>query len=764
MIIYRKEVQKEELRLFITERSGDMKTWQIASILVIALIIIVGGIVWIPSLMGNDESKDNDTETTGTEEKTAATELGASDPRQGDVPEVEYPTSNWMYHGGDMYSRRYSPLDSINLDTIDDLNGKWTASLGSGTEFKYSGEATPLVYEGIMYVTTGANDVIALDAVTGEEKWAYRAEIAEGLDTVCCGWNNRGVAIGNDMVFTTLLDARLVALDIKTGEVVWETVVAEWEEGYTITNAPLFYDGKVYTGVAGGEYGIRGRIMAYDANIGREVWRFYTIPAPGEPGSDTWPVDNDNWLTGGGPVWQTPAVDPELNMIYFAIGNTAPDLDGSNREGDNLFADSVIALDLDTGEYQWHFQEVHHDIWDLDPANPVVLYDVEMDGEMKKGIAQAGKTGFVYFLDRTNGEPLVGIEEQEVPQDDRQKTSPTQPIPKGDSFVPQEVTEEDVKRDLAPEFDGKIGGLFTPFWEEPVTLKPSPQGGANWPPSAYSPDTEYFYVMGNDNYFSMTRSEDEFSEGDEYMGSVWQPVSDAPQRGTVTALDVKTNKVAWQVDWDTIAYSGLLVTKGNLLFAGHNDGRLIAYDATTGDQVWEYQTDAGVNAPSISYEIDGVQYISVLAAGNSLAGSKHGDKVYTFTLDGKIDSGTIADKAPAEDDEAFDDKADGGKDPDTEKDSDADKDEDKDDETAQAETDAGLSIYESNCLSCHGDQGAGGHNGPNLQQSDAAEDLDTVINRVSKGKSIMPAFEEILTEEEIQEVAEYVNTIIAPMQ
>ncbi len=748
-----------------------MKTWQIVTVMVIALIVIVGGIVFLPNLLGNEESQEDGSteETAGTGEGTAATQLGASDPQQGEVPEVEYPTSDWAFHGGDMYSRRYSPLDSINTDNISDLNGKWTASLGSGTEFKYSGEATPIVYEGVMYVTTGANDVIALNAVTGEEIWAYRPEIAEGLDTVCCGWNNRGVAVGNDMIFATLLDARLVALDIETGEVIWETVVAQWDEGYTITNAPLYYDGKVYTGVAGGEYGIRGRIMAYDANIGREVWRFYTIPAPGEPGSDTWPDDNDAWMTGGAPVWQTPAVDPELNMIYFATGNTSPDLDGSQREGDNLFADSILALDVDTGEYQWHFQTVHHDIWDLDPANPVILYDVEMDGEMRKGIAQAGKTGYVYFLDRTNGEPLVGIEEQEVPQDERQKTSPTQPIPVGDGFVPQEVTEEDVERDLAPEFDGEIGGLFTPFWEEPVTVKPSPQGGANWPPSAYSPETEYFYVLGNDNYFSLTRSENEFSEGDEYIGSVWQPVSDAPQRGTVTALDVKTNTIAWQVDWDAIAYSGLLVTKGNLLFAGHNDGRLIAYDATTGDQVWEYQTDAGVNAPSISYEIDGVQYISVLAAGNSLAGSKHGDKIYTFTLDGEIDSGTVGGEAPVEDDEAFDDKVDDTDEGNPEADDDVEGEgeegtDGEEGDTAQAETDAGLAIYESNCLSCHGDQGAGGHNGPNLQQSEAAEDLDTVLERIRNGGSSMPAFEGVLSEEEIQQVAEYVNSVIAPMQ
>lgn len=652
---------------------------------------------------------------------------------------VELPGSEWSTHGGDLYNRRYSPLETINVDTIKDLKPAWTTSLGSGIEFKYSGEATPLVADGVMYVTTGANDVLALDAITGEMLWDYRPEIDEKLDTVCCGWTNRGVAIGEGKVYATLLDARLVALDIKTGEVIWETEVANWQEGYTVTNAPLYYNGKVYTGVAGGEFGIRGRMTAYDSDNGREIWRFNTIPGPGDYGFDSWPADNDAWMTGGGPVWQTPAVDPELGYIYFATGNTAPDLDGSNREGDNLFANSIMAIDAETGEYKWHFQEVHHDIWDMDPANPVVLYDVEMDGEMKKGIAQAGKTGWVYFLDRTNGEPLVGIEEKEVPQDERQKTAATQPYPVGDSFVPQEVTEEDVKNDLPESFEGEVGGLFDPFWEVPLTIKPSPQGGANWPPSAYNPDTELFYVLGNDNYFSFTRSEEEFDEGSQYIGSVFQPILEAPQRGTVTALDVKTNKIVWQVNWDAIAYSGVLTTKGNLVFVGHNDGRLIAYDAKTGDQVWEYMTDAGVNAPPVTYEIDGVQYISVLAAGNTLAGSKHGDKLYTFALNGE------------------------GKENTSSKGSDKEIKEDEIDETASAETDKGIALFESNCLACHGNLGTGGHNGPDLQTSKITSDKNSVIDRIKNGGSSMPAFEGTLSDEQIDAIAEYVKTVIAPL-
>lgn len=655
--------------------------------------------------------------------------------------EVKYAQAEWTTHGGDYYNRRYSMLNQITTENIGGLKPTWVSSLGSGAEGKYSGEATPIVADGIMYIATGANDVFAIDAKTGEQIWAYNPDIPQEMDTVCCGWTTRGVAIGDGKVFVGLLDARLIALDQKTGEVLWETKVAEWEEGYTITSAPLFYNGKVYTGVAGGEYGIRGRVMAYDADLGFEVWRFYTIPNPADINGDTWPADNDAWLTGGGPVWNTPSVDPELGYIYFATGNTAPDLDGSNREGDNLYANSVVAVNAENGQYVWHFQQVHHDIWDMDPANPVILYDVKMDGELRKGLGQAGKTGWVYLLDRVDGTPLVGIEEKPVPQDERQKTAATQPFPIGDAFVPQAVTEEDVKNDLSADFTGEIGSIFTPFWDVPITLKPGPTGGANWPPSAYNPDTEYFYVLGNDTYMSFERSElEEFKEGDQYFGSIFGPILDAPVRGTVTAIDVKTNKIAWQQKWDAQSYSGVLTTKGNLVFVGHNDGRLIAYDAKTGDQVWEYMMDAGANAPSITYEIDGEQYISIYAAGNALAGSKHGDKIYTFKLDGNLPEGQVI-KFPAKSTKPAEDSTEG--------------------ETVSAKPDKGISVYDANCLACHGNQGANGHNGPNLQNSEVAESKEEVIARIEEGGSSMPSFKDTLTPEEIEAVAAYVADVIS---
>jgi quinohemoprotein ethanol dehydrogenase len=529
-----------------------------------------------------------------------------------------------------------------------------------------------------------------------------------------------------------LLDARLVALDQKTGEVVWETVVDDWKKGYTITSAPLYYNGKIYSGISGGEYGTRGRVTAFDAKTGKELWRFYTIPGPGEIGHETWPSDNDSWKRGGAPVWQTPAVDPELGMLYFSTGNAGPDLDGSVRKGDNLFAASIVAIDAETGAYRWHFQEVHHDIWDLDAPNPVILFDVTIDGKERKALGQAGKTGWVYFLDRTNGEPLIGINETPVPQDERQATAPTQPIPVGDSFVPQVVTKEDIEKEL-PKYGGTYGKIFDPFWEDPLLLKPSAFGGANWPPSAYNPDTELFYVLGTDMYMNFTRSEDEHEEGEMYVGSIIAPVNEAPVRGTVTALDVKTNKIVWQQVWDQMAYSGILTTKGGLVFVGHNDGRLIAYDAKNGDQVWEFMTDAGVNAPPVTYEVDGVQYITVFAAGNSLAGSKHGDSVWTFALDGDITS--------------VDDVASGDN---------GNKDNGSDSDTV-ASAEEGLKVYEANCLACHGKGGEDGHNGPNLKLSKVTKDAQKVIERIKNGGTTMPAFETMLTEQQIKDLAAYIT-------
>jgi quinohemoprotein ethanol dehydrogenase len=448
-----------------------------------------------------------------------------------------YPTANWPTHGGDLFNRQFSPLTQINRDNVANLKGVWHVTLeGSGTGPASSGEATPVVHDGIAYVITGDNDVFAISIETGDFLWVYEANLNPLISTVCCGWTSRGVGLGDGKVFVGQLDGKLKALDMATGEEVWSVQAEKWEEGYTITGAPLYYEGLVVTGFSGGERGIRGRIRAFDATDGSEVWTFNTIPGPGEYGHDTWPQDNSAWMDGGAPVWQTPAVDPELGLLYFSTGNAGPDFNGSRREGDNLFTASILALDAMTGEYRWHFQEVHHDIWDYDAPNPVILFDIVLDGINRKGLVQAGKTGFLYILDRITGQPLIGINEQEVPQDSRQKTAATQPFPEGDSFVPQSLR-------IPPEGYRLInqGKIFTPFWtEEPVIIAPGVAGGANWPASAIDPDSGRMFICASDKPFVFQAAEisnERPEPGSNYTGGNFggEPL---PNMGVLVAMDL----------------------------------------------------------------------------------------------------------------------------------------------------------------------------------------------------------------------------------
>ncbi|HJR68905.1 MAG TPA: PQQ-binding-like beta-propeller repeat protein, partial [Gammaproteobacteria bacterium] len=413
------------------------------------------------------------------------------------------PTDGWPTNGGDWYNRRYSPLTAIDRNNVATLEGVWRTHLnGSGLGAQYSGEAQPVVYRGVIYVVTGADDVFAVSVDSGAILWEYRANLDPANPAVCCGWTSRGVGLGDGKVFVGQLDGKLVALDQATGRVAWSVQAERWQEGFSITSAPLYFDGLVITGFAGGERGIRGRVKAFDARDGKLAWTFHTIPGPGEIGHDTWPQDNEIWMDGAAPVWNTPAVDPELELIYFATGNPGPDYNGSIRRGDNLFSTSIVAVEAKTGKYRWHFQEVHHDIWDYDAASPVTLFDIEIDGTTRKGLAHAGKTGWVYILDRTDGTPLVGIDERPVPQEPRQGTAATQPYPRGDAFIPQQI-------DIAPEGTTLVNGgkIFTPFWTTPVLMKPGPPGGVNWPPSSYDAANGYLFVCAADRIWSYLSQE-----------------------------------------------------------------------------------------------------------------------------------------------------------------------------------------------------------------------------------------------------------------
>jgi alcohol dehydrogenase (cytochrome c) len=539
---------------------------------------------------------------------------------------------DWVTNGGNLTNQRYSTLKQINTDNAKLIKGAWMTRLkGSGYGDKYSAEATPLVKDGIMYVVTGNDDVFALSAKTGEIQWERWSGIDQTITTVCCGWLNRGLAMGEGMLFLGQLDANVVALDIKTGKEVWRTPIEDWHNGYGVTSAPLYFDGIVYSGITGGEYGVRGRVTALDAETGKILWRSYTLPGPGEVGADTWPAGTTEAMRGGASVWNTPALDPELGLLYFATGNCGPDYDGAIREGDNLFCASIMAVDAKTGKYAWHFQEVHHDIWDYDAASPVVLFDTVVNGQPRKAAAEAGRTGWVYILDRTNGKPLIGIDEKPVPQEPRQRTAKTQPIPVGDPTVPV------CQQPLAgfPE----VGCLFQSFWETPVVIQPGGQGGTNWSPMPYDPDTGLLYVPGTIRASAFTRyGSNTWINGRPYTGGTQATPIGAPLGGTFTAITATTNKIAWQqqMPYRMGGGGGSTVTAGGLLLRGEPDGNFVVLDAKSGDVLFKFQTGFGADAPPVVYEIDGQEYISIVTGGNRIQGSATGDAVWTFALNGNV--------------------------------------------------------------------------------------------------------------------------------
>jgi quinohemoprotein ethanol dehydrogenase len=547
---------------------------------------------------------------------------------------VASPTDAWITNGGNIYNQRYSPLARINRGNVAGLKPAWRTHLnGSGVESKFSGQAQAIVYDGVIYIATGANDVFALDVDTGKILWTHEAHLDPNITVICCGWMSRGVAIGDGKIYTGQLDGKLVALEQASGKIAWSVQAERNEDGFSITTAPLYYNGLVITGFAGGDRAGRGRVKAFDAKTGRLVWTFYTVPGPGEVGHDTWPANNDTWQYGGAAVWQTPAVDPELGLVYFSTGNPGPDLNGSVRRGDNLFSSSIVAIDAKTGKYRWHFQQVHHDLWDYDSPNPVVLFDAPYAGKPRKGIVEISKTGFVYILDRETGKPLVGIEERPVPQEPRQATAATQPYPLGDEVIPHEI-------DITPEGFQLVNGgrIFTPFWDKPVVVKPLGTGGANWPPSSYDPETHLFYVCTQDGAGAYSTKEGGAewampTPGKRYFGGEYKG-SRVPRRGVFAAVDVTTNQLAWRQQWGEMCYAGSTVTGGGLVFVGRNDGRLTALDKSNGNSLWEFETDAGIHAAVTTFERNGRQYVVALSAGSFFPGTKHGDSVWMFALDG----------------------------------------------------------------------------------------------------------------------------------
>ncbi len=648
------------------------------------------------------------------------------------------PTDGWLTNGGNLFNQRYSPLDQINRSNVAKLKAEWQVHMnGSGSGPNHSGQGQPLFFGGMLYVATGEDDVFAIDVETGKFKWTYKANLDAGRVNVCCGWMNRGVAMGQGKIFVGQLDATLVALDQNTGKVNWKIQAEDPLLGYSITAAPLYYDNMVIVGFAGGELATRGRIKAFDAKDGHLLWTFYTIPGPGEFGHDTWPANNNAWEVGGAPIWQTPAVDPELGLIYFSTGNSGPDLNGTQRAGDNLFTTSIVALDVKTGKYKWHFQQVHHDIWDYDSSNPVILFDANVQGVPRKGIAEVAKSGFLYILDRVTGAPLTGIEERQVPQEPRNATAATQPWPSGDAVVPNEM-------DAAPEGYTLVnkGRTFTPFATETVLYKPL--AGVNWPPSAYDPTSHLMYICANDRIGGAKREVENSQpmHNQNWLAGTFSVVN-MPIRGLFVAMDLTTHMINWSQQWNYSCSAGSLVTAGGLIVHGRNDGRVVALDKSNGSKLWEYQTDAGVNGSASSFMYKGTQYIAIIAAGSVYANGAHGDSVWLFSLKGTKESPPITNPQPA---------AASGLRPLA---------------TAAATTvvepiagyranlDSGRKIYTSLCTTCHGATGEGGHQG-GAPLTGKELSIGHIMTTATFGKNTMPSFQAAYTREQMQDVATYV--------
>ena len=518
---------------------------------------------------------------------------------------LEHPApGEWLQYGRDYSNQRYSPLARITRANVGRLAPRALFQLEM-PKADAGAEATPIVADGRMYVTSDYGVVTAFDLRARKPLWRYAPQL--GVAKPCCGPVNRGVAVAHGFVFVGTLDSRLIALDADDGTVKWEAVNNDPDSAYSITMAPYVVGNRVLVGTSGGEFATRGSVTAYDVTTGARIWRWHAIPSPEEGGwwgrwTETAPTGEslgrdiareradsaryaDGWKIGGGPVWAHFAHDVQSGLLYVTVGNPAPSNDGRDRPGDNLYTGSVVALDVATGKLRWYFQSVPHDVWDYDLANPPVLV---RQGN-RKLLLVAGKMGWVYVLDAMTG-TLVR---------------------RSEAFVPQ------MNLFVAPDAEG-------------VVTAPGPAGGANWPPSAYSPQTDLFYVLGLHFPFTLTRAQSEPKKGEFWISGDQRPVEGAEMYGTVSAIRPGTGKIVWQRKTEPL-WSGALVTAGGLLFVGQTDGWLRAYDARSGAPLWEFFCGAGVNAPAVSYELDGEQFIAVIAAGSRYS-AQRGSALLVFGL------------------------------------------------------------------------------------------------------------------------------------
>lgn len=530
---------------------------------------------------------------------------------------------DWPYYGNDLGGMRFQDIDAINAQNVAQLKPAWIFH-SNVANMATSFEAQPIVVDGVMYVSSPHDHVFALDAATGALKWTYSpTDMPKLADLhICCGQVNRGVAVGGGKVFIGRLDAMLVALDANSGQVVWQTPVDDWHQKWTETMAPQYVDGKVIIGGAGGEFQVRGHVSAYDANSGKMLWRFYTVPGPGEPGNNSWA--GDSWQRGGATVWTTPSVDPALGMVYITTGNAAPDENGAKRAGDNLYSASVVALDINSGQYKWHFQEVHHDLWDYDSAQPAHLFTMERNGQSIPAIGHANKNGFYFVLDRRDGTPLYNVKEMPVPAGPAyQNASKTQPVPDTEPLIPHEVAQ------TPPGM--KSGPIFTPPQPQPILIQPGYESGPEWTAAAYSPRTKYAYIpAGGYAPWLYQGNEEEVNS----LGSTGAEGVDLPgveKYGLFDAMDTTTGKIAWKVKTAEKTVSGVVVT-GDVVFFGEGDGTFKALDARTGAELWKYKNDSpsvgGSNGSPAAYVVNGREYVVQAFGGNARERADYGGKSY----------------------------------------------------------------------------------------------------------------------------------------
>ena len=496
---------------------------------------------------------------------------------------------NWLTYSGNVAGQRHSLLTQITPNNVKNLELQWVWQARSLEKF----EATPLVVDGVMYTVQAPNDVVALDAATGRIYWTMsHTPSADGRN--CCGRVNRGLAILGNTLFMGTLDAHLIALDARTGKKIWDTEVAKASDRYTITHAPLVVKDKVLVGTAGGDGPIRGQIAAFDARTGKEIWRIYTIPGPGEPGNDTW--SGDSWKIGGVGLWNTPGYDPETNLTFWGTGNPSPDWSGATRLGDNLYSDSVIALDADTGKMKWYYQFTPHDEMDYDSTQVTVLADIEWQGQPRKVLMLANRNGLMYVLDRTSGQFL-----------------------KGWPFV---------KVNWMDGFDAngrprRVPGMVpTPGG---VIITPTVLGATNWYPPSYSPKTGLFYVSSWENTGTIADGNFPRATGDTPMGNVNLIPNLKKEEegfGAVRAFDPKTGEKKWEYKMNDITWAGVLSTTTDLVFSGGREGYFFALNARNGELLWKLNLGGQVNSGPMSYAVNGRQYIAVSA----------GQALYSFAL------------------------------------------------------------------------------------------------------------------------------------